>query len=51
MACLAVTGAMKSTPTAAMEVLLNLNPLDLLIMAEAMMALYRLEILKKTECP
>jgi hypothetical protein len=33
MACLAVTGAMRSTPTAAMEVLLDLNPLDLLIMA------------------
>jgi hypothetical protein len=32
-ACLAITGAMKSTPTAAMEVLLNLTPLDLLIMA------------------
>jgi hypothetical protein len=46
MACLAITGAMKSTPTAAMEVLLNLTPLDLLIMAEARMALYRLHILK-----
>jgi hypothetical protein len=34
MACLSITGAMKSTPTAAMEVLLNLTPLDLLIMAE-----------------
>jgi hypothetical protein len=40
MACLTITGAMKSTPTAAMEVLLNLTPLDLLIMAEARMALY-----------
>jgi hypothetical protein len=35
MACLAITGAMKLTPTAAMEVLLNLTPLDLLIMVEA----------------
>jgi ribonuclease HI len=35
---------MRSTPTAAMEVLLNLTPLDLLIMAEARMALYRLRI-------
>ena len=43
MACLAIMGAMKSTPTAAMEVLLNLPPLDLLIMAEARMALYRLQ--------
>jgi len=28
MACLAITGAMKSTPIAAMEILLNLTPLD-----------------------
>jgi hypothetical protein len=42
MACLAITGDMRSTPTAAMEVLLNLTPLDLLIMAEARMALYKL---------
>jgi hypothetical protein len=39
MACLAITGAMKSTSKAAMEELLNLNPLNLLIMAEAGMAL------------
>jgi hypothetical protein len=44
MACLAITGAMRSTPTAAMEVLLNLTPLDLLIMAEARMTLYRLRL-------
>ena len=30
-----------------MEVLLNLTPLDLLLMAEVMMALYRLHILKQ----
>jgi hypothetical protein len=35
-------GATKTTPTAAMEMLLNLTPLDLLIMAEARLALYRL---------
>jgi hypothetical protein len=35
---------MKSTPTAAMDVLLNLTLLGLLIMAEARMALYRLHI-------
>jgi hypothetical protein len=51
MACLAITGAMKSTPTAAMELLLNLTPLDLLIMAEARMALYRLHILKQPADP
>jgi len=39
MAGLAITGAMKSTSTAAMVVLLNLTPLDLLIMAKARMAL------------
>jgi hypothetical protein len=47
MACLAITGTMKSIPTAATEVLLNLTPLDLLIMAEARMAFYRLHILKQ----
>jgi hypothetical protein len=41
------TGAMKSTPNAAMEGHLNLTPLDLLIMAEARMALYRLHIPKQ----
>jgi hypothetical protein len=45
MACLAITVAMKTTTTAAMELLLYLTPLDLLIMSEAMMALYRLNIL------
>ena len=44
MAYLAITGAIKSTPTAALEVLLNLIPLNLLIMAEVRMALYRLSI-------
>jgi hypothetical protein len=38
---------MKSTPTAAMKVLLNLIPLHLLIMVEARVALYRLHIPKK----
>jgi hypothetical protein len=51
MARLAITGAMKLTPAAAKEVLLNLTPLDLLIMAEASMALYRLRILKQPTVP
>jgi hypothetical protein len=38
---------MRSTPTAAMDVLLNLTPLDLLIMAEAKMAFYRLQNIKQ----
>jgi hypothetical protein len=41
-AYLAIMRAMKSTPTAAMEVRLNLTPLDLLIMAEARMEPYRI---------
>jgi hypothetical protein len=47
MACLDTTEAMKSIPTAAMEVLLNLTVLNLLIMAEARMALYRLLMFKQ----
>jgi hypothetical protein len=47
MACLAIMGAMKLTPTAATEVLLNLTSLNLLIMAEARMALYRLHMIKQ----
>jgi hypothetical protein len=47
MAYLAITGAMRSTPTAAMEVLLNLTPLDLMIMAEVRIAIYRLQNTKK----
>jgi hypothetical protein len=38
---------MKSTPTAEMEMLLNPTPLDLVILAEARMAPYRLHILKQ----
>jgi len=51
MTCLAIKGTMKSTPTAAIEVLLDLTPLNLLIMAEARMALYRLQILKQPAAP
>jgi hypothetical protein len=51
MACLANTGANKSTPTAAMDVRLNLTPLDLLIMTEARMALYRLHRLEQPSVP
>jgi len=47
MACLAITGAMKSTPTATMEILLNLTPFDLVILAQTRMALYRLHTLKE----
>jgi hypothetical protein len=47
MECLLVTGAMKSTPTAAMDMLLNLTPLDLLIVTKVRVALYRLQIFKQ----
>jgi hypothetical protein len=47
MACLAIAGAMKSTATAAMEVLLNLTPLDLLIMAEVRVVLHNVHRLKQ----
>jgi hypothetical protein len=42
---------MKSTPNVAMAVLLNLTPLDPLIMAETRMALYRLHTLKQPNVP
>lgn len=45
MACLAITGGLRSTPTTSMEVLLDLPPLDILIRAEARMALYRIKLL------
>jgi hypothetical protein len=47
MACLAITGSTKSAPTAAMKVLLNLTLLNLLITAEARIALYWLHTLKQ----
>lgn len=42
LACLGVTGAIRTTPTAALEVLLDLVPLHLVIKAEAWKAAYRL---------
>jgi len=51
MACLAITGAMKSTLTAAMKILLNLTLLDLVILGEVRMAPYRLHILKQPAVP
>ena len=41
-ACLGTLGAMKTTPTAAMEVILNLPPMDLFIQGEARLAAYRM---------
>lgn len=43
LACLCITGAMKSSPTAALEALLNLPPLHLLMQAEARLGAYRLK--------
>lgn len=44
LALLCVTGVMKSTPTAAMEVLVGLPPLHLLVKGEARLAAYRLQV-------
>jgi hypothetical protein len=42
LACLGITGAMRTTPTAAMEALLGLLPLDLVIQNEVRSAAHRL---------
>ena len=42
-ACLAITGAMRTTPTAAMETILNLRPLDQWIKTEAAWSAYLLD--------
>jgi len=42
LACLAITGTMRTTQTAAMEVLLGLPPLHVIIEVEAKAAIYRL---------
>jgi len=41
-ACLAITGAMKVTPTAVIEVLLGVHLLHVMIEAEAQVGIYRL---------
>ena len=41
-ACLGITGAMRTTPTNAMEVLICLPPLELVVRSEARMAAHRL---------
>lgn len=43
LACLGITGAIKTTPTAALETLLDLPPLDIFIKGEARMGAYRLQ--------
>jgi ribonuclease HI len=43
LACLMTTGAMGSTPTKAMEVILNLPPIELFLMGEAVKAYHRIE--------
>jgi ribonuclease HI len=42
LACLSITGVMTSTPTAALEILLSLPPLDLFLKQEAELTVYRL---------
>jgi hypothetical protein len=43
LACLCITGVIRSTPTAAMETLLNLPPIDIFIKGQARMGTYRLK--------
>ena len=43
LACITVTSAFPSTPTAALEVLLQISPIDVFLKGEAYMATYRLE--------
>ena len=43
LACITITSAYPSTPTAALEVLLQIPPIDVFLKGEAFMATYRLE--------
>jgi hypothetical protein len=47
MACLGITGAMRTAPSAAMEVLLGLPPLQLYVETEAKIGNYRLRCNKQ----
>jgi hypothetical protein len=47
MACLGITGAMRTAPTGVMEVLLGLPPLQLQVEAEAKVGFYRLHCNKQ----
>jgi len=47
--CLAITGMMKMTPAAAMEVLLELPPLHVIIEVEAQANIYRLMCTQQVE--
>lgn len=44
MVCIAVTGAMRSTPTAALQAMLDLPPLHMIIESEARLATHRLKL-------
>jgi hypothetical protein len=47
MACMSITGAMITTPTAALEVILNLRPLHIEVEAEARKTALRLHVMKQ----
>jgi hypothetical protein len=49
LACLAITGAKKTTRTAAMEVLLGLLPLHVVIEEKAQAGIYRLHVQSTVE--
>lgn len=47
LACLCITGAMSSTPTRALEIILDLTPLDIFICSTARMTAYRMMLQKQ----
>ena len=51
LACVSITGAMKSTPTAALEVLLGLTPLPMYIENEARKTLCRIHLVLRRRIP
>ncbi|MCP4831423.1 MAG: hypothetical protein GY886_04310 [Gammaproteobacteria bacterium] len=50
LACLCITGALRTTPTAAMEVLLGLTPIHIWLEKEAMAACHRLLVAGTWKC-
>ena len=44
LACLHITGAIRTTPTKAVEIIVGLEPLIIFIKQEAMLACYRIKV-------
>jgi len=45
LACLHITGAIRTTPTKALEIIVGLEPLTIFIKQEAMLACYRIKVI------